>query len=38
VIGDVPVSALIDCLVCESPAGAIQASIQPALQEANSAG
>ncbi|MEX1157868.1 MAG: helix-turn-helix domain-containing protein [Thermomicrobiales bacterium] len=34
VIGDVPVSALIDCLTCEVPAGVIQASMPDGLQEA----
>ena len=37
VIGDVPVSALIDCLMCEVPAGAIQSSIPSGLHEASPA-
>lgn len=35
VIGDVPVSALIDCLMCEVPSGALQASMPAAMQEAS---
>ena len=35
VIGDVPVSALIDCLVCEMPSGVAQAPPPPAMQEAS---
>ena len=38
VIGDVPVSALIDCLTCDVPAGAIAASMPPSMHEANPAG
>lgn len=37
VIGDVPVSALIDCLMCEVPAGAIQRSVPSAVQDASPA-
>lgn len=37
VIGDVPVSALIDCLMCEVPAGAIQAAVPASIQDAGSA-
>lgn len=37
VIGDVPVSALIDCLMCEVPAGTVQTAAQSAIQEANPA-
>ncbi len=37
VIGDVPVAALIDCLICESPPAAVRASIQPSIPEANPA-
>lgn len=37
VIGDVPVSALIDCLMCEVPAGAVQASIPATSQEVSPA-
>lgn len=35
VIGDVPVSALIDCLMCEVPSGAIQGSLPSSIQEAS---
>ncbi len=38
VIGDVPVSALIDCLICEMPAGAVAASMSTPVQEATPAG
>lgn len=37
VIGDVPVSALIDCLICEAPATAIRASMAASIQEASPA-
>lgn len=38
VIGDVPVSALIDCLTCEASSGAVQASMPASIQEASPAG
>jgi DNA-binding Lrp family transcriptional regulator len=37
VIGDVPVSALIDCLTCEIPAGAMRHAGSEATQEAGPA-
>lgn len=37
VIGDVPVSALIDCLMCEVPAGAIQASMPAGMHDIHEA-
>ncbi|MDQ3548059.1 MAG: MarR family transcriptional regulator [Chloroflexota bacterium] len=37
VIGDVPVSALIDCLMCEVPAGAVQTSIPASIHEVSPA-
>lgn len=37
VIGDVPVSALIDCLMCEVPSGAIRNAIPAAMQETSPA-
>ncbi len=38
VIGDVPVSALIDCLMCEAPAGSMAASMPSTVHEANPVG
>ncbi|HYI15916.1 MAG TPA: helix-turn-helix domain-containing protein [Thermomicrobiales bacterium] len=38
VIGDVPVSALIDCLVCEAPTRAIAGPVSPSMQEVHPAG
>lgn len=37
VIGDIPVSALIDCLMCEVPSGAMRPGTSSAIQEAGPA-